>query len=174
MPRGILHGMVFYGTTHSVGNNITTAQIIAPEHADDPSLLAAHCLEFVDSMLAERVAEGDVLLAGSHFGAGDAPDTAVLALQALGFSSVVAVSFAPGFVEAAEAYGLPALVAPDAAALPAGHLLRLDLERGTITDRATGSVTSFTPCSPTMIAAVRRAQLLRRMRQVVEEEGFDG
>jgi hypothetical protein len=36
--------MILYGTTHRVGDGITTAAIIAPEHqADtDPAWLAAH------------------------------------------------------------------------------------------------------------------------------------
>jgi hypothetical protein len=51
---------------------------------------------------------------------------------------------------------------------------RLDLVGGRITDRATGQVYLAPPCAPALVEAVRRAQLLTRMRRVVEEEGFDG
>ena len=169
--------MVIYGTTHRIGNDVTTERIIAPEYHDtgDPALLAGHCLEAVDPALAEQVAEGDVLLAGVGFGAGDDVDVAVLALQALGVAAVICISAATSFVAAAEQYGLPVLAAPAAvAALSPGTVVRIDLERGTITDRTSGARFACMPASPNLLAAVRRAALLGLMRRVVEEEGFDG
>ncbi len=167
--------MVLYGITHRVGDNISTAQIIDPAHNDDPAILAAHCLEAVDATLAEHVREGDILMAGSGFGAGDDPESAVLALQALGIAAVVAASAAPSFTGVAHAYGLPVLIAPDATSvIEAGRVMRLDLAHGTITDRANGMVYHTLPIPTDVIAAVQRAQLLNRMRRVVEEEGYDG
>ena len=168
--------MVLYGTTHRVGDNISTEQIIAPAYRDDdPAILAAHCLEAVDAMLAEHVREGDALLAGRGFGAGDDPESAVLALQALGIAAIIAASAAPSFTEMAHAFGLPVLIAPDAVSvIEAGTVARLDLERGTITDRTSNTVYYATPVPTDVVAAVQRAQLLNRMRRVVEEEGYDG
>jgi 3-isopropylmalate/(R)-2-methylmalate dehydratase small subunit len=156
---------------------ITTDDIIAPEWrgADDPATLAAHCLATVAPAVAEQAREGDLLLAGRDFGAGAEPEGAVLALQAAGFAAVVCESAASGFVVAAEGYGLPVLISPTAvAALTAGGVVRLDLVRGRIEDRATGAVYHAPPCAPELVAGVRRAQLLTQMRRVVEEEGFDG
>src|SRR5436190_2059080 len=101
--------MILYGTTHHVGDGITTAAIIAPEHrADaDPAWLAAHCLADVDLAIAESAREGDLLLAGAGFGAGPDAELAVLALQAVGFAAIVCASADAGFVEAAGA-GAPA------------------------------------------------------------------
>jgi 3-isopropylmalate/(R)-2-methylmalate dehydratase small subunit len=129
----------------------------------------------VDPSIAEQAREGDLLLAGREFGAGDDPEQAVLALQALGFAAIICPSAAASFVEVAEVYGLPVLVCPAAAAgIAAGSVARLDLARGQIADRATGAVYQAAPCAPELVEAVRRAQLLTRMRRVVEEEGFDG
>jgi 3-isopropylmalate/(R)-2-methylmalate dehydratase small subunit len=169
--------MVLYGTAHRVGASVRADAIIAPEHwaADDPALLAAHCLATVDPAIAEQAREGDLLLAGHSFGAGPEPKIAVLALQAVGFSAVICASADAEFVEAAEAYGLPVLICPAASsAIAPGVVVRLDLANGRITDRATGAVYQAPPVAPTLVAAVRRAQLLTRMRRVVEEEGFDG
>jgi 3-isopropylmalate/(R)-2-methylmalate dehydratase small subunit len=169
--------MILYGTTHRVGDGITTGDIIAPEWraAGDPAILAAHCLAGVDPAIAERAREGDLLLAGHSLGGGPEPDIAVLALQAAGFAAIVCASADPGFVAAAEIYGLPVLICPEATgALAEGVLVRLDLARGRIEDRASGAVYDAPPSSPELIDAVRRAQLLVRMRRVVEEEGFDG
>jgi hypothetical protein len=79
------------------------------------------------------------------------------------------------FVEAAESYGLPVLACPAAVGqIAPGGVVRLDLASGRITDRATGATFQAPPCPPALVASVRRAQLLTRMRRVVEEEGFDG
>jgi 3-isopropylmalate dehydratase small subunit len=168
--------MIHYGTTHRVGDAISTTHIIAPEHrADDPATLAAHCLQAVDAGLSEQVADGDVLMAGHGFGAGDDAESAVLALQALGVAAIMAASAAPSFVDAAHAYGLPVIIAPAAVGgIEAASVVRIDFEHGTITDRANGTVYHAPLIPPDVVAAVQRAQLLQRMRRVVEEEGYDG
>ncbi len=174
--------MVLYGATHCVGDAISTADIIAPEHAGagDPAVLAAHCLERIDPAIAEAARAGDILLAGRAFGrapADGAPDrdTAVLALQAAGLAAVICASADPLFVEAAATYGLPVLECPAAPiGIAPGAIVRIDLARGTITDRGSGAAFQASACPPALIEAVRRAQLLARMRQVVDEEGYDG
>ena len=169
--------MILYGTTHWVGDDISTAAIIAPEHYTDadPAWLAAHCLAGIDPAIAESAREGDVLLAEQDFGAGPDAEMAVLALQALGFAAIVSASADAGFVAAAEAYGLPVLISPTAiAAIAPGGVVRLDLAGGRITDRTNGETYPAPPCAPALVEQVRRAQLLSRMRRVVEEEGFDG
>lgn len=168
--------MIVYGTVHRVGNGITTAQIVAPDQRNaDPAQLAAACLAAIDPMLAERVAPNDLLVAGAAFGAGNDPESAVLALQALGFGAVLADSAAESFVAVAEAYGLPVIIAPDLVAqLASGTSLRLDLAHGTVTDRATNQRFTVPPASPALLAAVRRALLLAGTRRMVEEEGFEG
>ena len=168
--------MILYGTTRRVGDAITTDTIIAPQwrEAGDPAVLAAHCLADVDPALAERAREGDILLAGRDFGAGADPESAVLALQAAGFALVVCVSADPGFADIAAGYGLPVLASPAGAALADGVVVRVDLLRGRIEDRSSGALYAAPPCAPELVAAVRRAQLLNRMRRIVDEEGFDG
>lgn len=167
--------MLLYGFAHRLGDAVTTEQIIAPEHReDDPAALAAHCLEPLDPALPERVRPGDFLLAGRGFGAGADPETAALALQALGVAAVLCVSAQPGFVAAAEPLGLPVLAAPAAAAgLPEGALVRLDLAQRRAGARG-GPHFPLPACPPALLTALARAQLLARMRQIVEEEGFDG
>jgi 3-isopropylmalate/(R)-2-methylmalate dehydratase small subunit len=169
--------MILYGTTHGVGDEITTDAIIAPEWRDagDPAVLAAHCLASADPGIAENVREGDLLLAGRGFGAGAEPDLAALALQAVGFVAIVCATADAGFAAAAGVYGLPVLSCPAAvAAIGAGAVVRIDLARGRIEDRASGAVYDAPPCPPEVVDAARRAQLLARMRRLVEEEGYDG
>jgi 3-isopropylmalate/(R)-2-methylmalate dehydratase small subunit len=168
--------MVMYGTTHRIGNDIDCDAILAPELVDgDPAQLAAACLAAVDPLLAELVRPGDILVAGAQFGGGAEPELAVLALQAVGFAAVMCSSVAPQFVQDAELYGLPVLVCPAAAqAIGAGSVVRIDLATGRIDDRVVGATYWTTPSTPELVQVVKQAQLLGRMRLVVEEEGFDG
>jgi 3-isopropylmalate/(R)-2-methylmalate dehydratase small subunit len=168
--------MVLYGTTHRVGDGVTTEDILPHElrGAGDPALLAAHCLATLAPTIAEAAREGDVLLAGHSFGSGGDADAAVLALQALGFAAVICAGADAEFAETAAAYGLPVLISSAAANIRAGAIVRIDLASGTITDRSNGAVVQTAPCPPELVAAARRAQLLVRMRRVVDEEGFDG
>jgi 3-isopropylmalate dehydratase small subunit len=168
--------MVLYGNTHRVDGAITTDAIIAPaQRADDPALLAAHCLARVDPSLAERIQPGDILVAGASFGAGADPEPAIWALQALGVAVIICESAAATFVELAQVYGLPVLACPAAAhSIPSSALVRIDLESGRITERASGAIFQAPPSTAALVAAVRRSELMTRMRQVVEEEGFDG
>jgi 3-isopropylmalate/(R)-2-methylmalate dehydratase small subunit len=99
----------------------------------------------------------------------------VLALQAAGFVAIICATAAAEFVTVADAYGLPVLICPAAvAAIAPGGVVRLDLAGGRITDRTNGATYLVPPCAPALVDSVRRAQLLTRMRRVVEEEGFDG
>jgi 3-isopropylmalate/(R)-2-methylmalate dehydratase small subunit len=124
--------------------------------------------------IAEHAREGVILLAGRDFGAGGDPDSAALALQAAGFAAIVCASADRAFGEVAAAYGLPVLESLAAAAVAGGVVVRIDLARGRIEDRSTSATYATSPASPELIEAVRRAQLLARMRRIVEEEGFDG
>ncbi len=138
-------------------------------------MLAAHCLASADPSIAEQAREGDLLLAGLGFGAGSERDVAALALQAAGFAAIVCATADAEFVAAAGVYGLPVLTSPAAvAAIGAGVVVRIDLARGRIEDRASGACVPSPPCPPEVVDAARRAQLLARMRRVVEEEGYDG
>lgn len=178
--------MVLTGYTHRLARNLTPATIIAPEHAasGDPAILAAHCLEAINPSLPEQVREGDILILAGHLATPPAPgtgmhlrdemdaETAILALQALGIAAVVCEQVDPALAQLAGERGLPILTQPAATTMPSGHLVRLDLERGTIQDQTVGTTWHYPPCSPLVLAAVQRTLLLMRMRRVVEDEGY--
>ncbi|HMQ31088.1 MAG TPA: hypothetical protein PKD53_10185 [Chloroflexaceae bacterium] len=149
------------------------ADIVAAETAagGDPALLAAACLAGPDPGFAERAGEGDVLVLAGALLPGPGAEAAVSALQAVGLAAAVCAAAAPELAEAGAVYGLPVVVAPGAAgAIAEGEVVRLDLERGRLEsgDRSW----TFAPLGPEAIAAARRAQLLARMRRVVEDEGY--
>jgi len=165
--------MVITGYARRVSASLTPWQVIAPEVVarGDPADIAAHCLAAVDAEFAERTREGDVLVVDGALSGGEGAEAAVLALQAVGVAALICREAAADLVAAAEAYGLPVLSLPPAAAhLAEGSLLRLDLERGRL--EGDGVTWPFTPPGPATLVRARRAQALARMRRVVEEEGL--
>lgn len=165
--------MVVTGYARRVAADLTPAAIVdaATAATGDPALLAAQCLAAVDPGFAERAREGDLLVLAGALLAGPGAEPAVLALQAAGISAVVCAAAANQLIELGSVYGLPFVVAPaGAAAIAEGELVRLDLERGGLA--AGGRRWAVEPLAPPYLAAVRRAQLLSRMRRVVEDEGY--
>lgn len=166
--------MVLTGYALKVVGDLAPELVIAPELAasGDPAELAAGCLAAVDVGLAEQAREGDILVLDGAVADGPGAEAAVLALQALGVAAIVCRGAGPEFVTQAGLYGLPVLAQPDAVAIiPMAALLRLDLERGLVEARETDRWQA-TPCPADVLAATRRAQLLARMRRVVEDEGY--
>ncbi len=165
--------MVIAGYARRVAADLAPRAIVdaATAALGDPALLAAACLAAVDPGFAERAGEGDILvLAGALLG-GPGAEAAVIALQAVGLAAAVCADAAPEPAELAALYGLPLVVAPAAAhAIAEGAVVRLDLERGRL--EAGPASWAFAPLPPAALAAARRAQLLARMRRVVEDEGY--
>lgn len=165
--------MVIAGHARRVVAEVAPADIVAAEAAasGDPALLAAACLAGVDPGFAERVGEGDVLVLAGALLPGPGAEAAVIALQAAGLAAVVCAAAAPELAEVGAVYGLPVVAAPGAPeAIAEGAVVRLDLERGRL--EAEGRSWVFAPLAPEAVAAARRAQLLARMRRVVEDEGY--
>lgn len=165
--------MVLTGYARHIRADLIPVQIIDPATfaLGDPALLAAQCLAAIDPDLAARAREGDLLVLDGVLDAGAGAEHAVIALQALGIAAVVCRAAAPELQTIAAGYGLPIIAAPEAAAaLSEGALLRLDLARGGI--ESAGARWVAAPLAEPALAATRRAQLLVRMRRVVEDEGF--
>jgi 3-isopropylmalate/(R)-2-methylmalate dehydratase small subunit len=94
------------------------------------------------SQFFEKIARGDVIVAGKNFGCGSSREHAPIAIKAAGISCVIAPSFARIFYRNAINMGLPILESAEAAAgLEEGQEVQVDLALGTITNTATGTFT---------------------------------
>ncbi|MFV9504178.1 MAG: hypothetical protein AB4911_06395 [Oscillochloridaceae bacterium umkhey_bin13] len=165
--------MVIQGYIHLIKGNLQTTQIIDPAlvAAGDPALIAAGCLVERDPGFAERVREGDLLVLDGALRGDEHAEAAIIALQAVGLAAVICAAADPAIISQGMRYGLPVLIIPAAAqTVREGDLLRLDLERGQL--EANGARWTYPPLPADALTAVRRVQLLSRMRRVVEDEGF--
>lgn len=162
--------MVLTGYARLIVSDLAPRQIVDPAlvAAGDPAEIAAACLATVDPALAERVREGDLLVVAGELRAGPGAEEAVIALQAAGFAAAIARQVASELWAIGARYGLP-LLALDTA-IAEGALIRLDLERGRV--EVGGATWMFEPLASEGLAAVRRGQLLARMRRVAEDEGY--
>jgi len=122
------------GRVFKFGNDINTDYIISGRYKfsiTDPKELANHIFEDLDSNLAEKIKEGDFIVAGENFGCGSSREQAPLALKAKGIQAVIAKSFARIFYRNAINLGLLVLEA-DTDEIEDGDELDLDMENSEI------------------------------------------
>lgn len=127
---------------HAVGDDIDTDRIIPAKHVTsaDPADLAPHCLAGLDESFAGSFRPGDVLVAGTNFGCGSSREHAAIAVKGLHPTAVIAESFARIFFRNAINIGLPVLQVPAATDhVATGDEVAVDLQKGTMTNRATGT-----------------------------------
>ncbi len=123
------------GRAHRLGHNVDTDVIIPARYllTTDAQELARHCFEDLDPALRERIAPGDVVVAGENFGAGSSREHAPIAIKGVGVSCVVAVSFAGIFYRNAFNVGLPLVECREAHERAAdGDEIAVDLATGAV------------------------------------------
>jgi len=127
--------MKLKGKVHKFGSNIDTDAIVPARYLNisEPSELAKHCMEDIDSEFLTKIKPGDIIVATTNFGCGSSREHAPLAIKACGVSCVIAQSFARIFFRNAINIGLPLLECAEAAKeTEAGDTLEVDLSRGEI------------------------------------------
>lgn len=127
--------MKVQGKVIKYGNNVDTDVIIPARYLNtsDPSELAAHCMEDLDTGFVKRVRKGDILVAGKNFGCGSSREHAPIAIKASGISCIIAETFARIFYRNAINIGLPIVECPEAAAdISEGDELEVDFDTGVI------------------------------------------
>lgn len=122
------------------GDNVDTDAIIPARYLNtsDGSVMAAHCMEDIDTSFTNAVQQGDIIAAGSNFGCGSSREHAPLAIQCAGVSCVIAPSFARIFYRNAINVGLPILECDDATKISKGDEIEVDLSTGTIRNLTKG------------------------------------
>jgi len=136
--------VIIKGKVHKFGDNINTDDIIAAKYLDsqDEAFLGSKCMENIDKDFFQKVAKGDIIVAGKNFGCGSSREHAPVAIKGCGVSLVIAESFARIFYRNSINVGLPILVSKDCGSISAGSLLSVDLNQGLIKDLNSGKIFS--------------------------------
>ncbi len=129
------------------GDSVNTDQIIPGRYnvTTDPADLGRACFIELRPEFHERVAPGDVIVAGSDFGCGSSREHAVIAIQAAGIAAVIAPSYGRIFYRNAINRGLPVLECPDCTGVEDQAEIHFDPSQGTLRDLGTGRVLRARP-----------------------------
>ena len=129
------------GKVFKYGDNVDTDVIIPARYlaTSEPSELAKHCMEDIDTSFHTRVQKGDIIVANKNFGCGSSREHAPIAIKASGVACVIAETFARIFYRNCINIGLPIIECADAAKeIADGDVVAIDFDSGLITDETTG------------------------------------
>ncbi|UCE92464.1 MAG: 3-isopropylmalate dehydratase small subunit [Methanobacteriota archaeon] len=155
------------GRAWTFGDNVDTDQIIPAEYlvTMDRATLAKHAFAKVRPDFAERVAAGDVVVAGRNFGCGSSREHAPRALQGAGVSCVVAKSFARIFFRNAINIGLPVVEAD--IEVSEGDEVSVDLKSGTLVNESSGKKLEFRGYPPFVMMLVDKGGLIPYTKEML-------
>ncbi len=165
--------MKFKGTAHRYGRDIDTDVIIPARYLNtsDPTELAKHCLEDLDTSFVERVQPGDIIVAEENFGCGSSREHAPICIKAAGVDAVIAKSFARIFYRNSINIGLAILECPEAVdAIKQGDVVSIDADAGIITDETTGETFQAEPFPPFIREIIEEGGLVNRWKKKLEAE----
>lgn len=150
------------GRAWTFGDNVPTDAIVPSDLVFEPlEEMANHVLETHNPDFPREVEEGDVIVAGEHFGQSSGRAIAPKAVQATGVSCVVADSFARTFFRNCFEIGLPVLSRAGVTDLvDEGDTVRVDMESGRITNVTTGERLECDPVDPFLRNMVRAGGLI--------------
>jgi 3-isopropylmalate/(R)-2-methylmalate dehydratase small subunit len=130
------------GRVWKYGPNINTDVIIPGRycHITDAAELAKHCMADLDAEFVEKIAPGDIVVAGGNFGCGSSREVAPLSIKASGIAAVVAPSFARIFYRNAINIGFPIFESAQAyEEVDEGDEVEIDPGAGIINDLTKGT-----------------------------------
>lgn len=119
-------------------DNLNTDQMFAGHltyqvNSSDPEAIMEHLFGDFDPNFAQRVQEGDVILAGENFGCGSSREHPAVGLAHAGVKAVIVKSVNRIFFRAAINQGLPLIVLPEAVeAFTPGDTVSVALDKGLV------------------------------------------
>ncbi len=145
-------------------DNLNTDQMFAGNltyniNSSEPDKVAQHLFKGFDDNFAERVQQGDIILAGENFGCGSSREHPSVGLAYAGVKAVIVKSVARIFFRSAINQGLPIIVLPEAVdAYKPGDKVDIDFEKGSIT--IADKQLSFAPLPEKLMDVIRMKGLV--------------
>lgn len=126
--------------------------------------LAKHVLEDADPEFAQKIAEGDLVVAGKNFGCGSSREHAPTIMKLAGVGVVLAKSFARIFYRNGINVGL-ALLECDTSKIDEGDELEVDLPLGKIANITKGIELSARPIPQAMMNILNDGGLVAHIKK---------
>ena len=156
------------GTVFKYPDNVDTDVIIPARYLNTSNAqeLARHCMEDIDTGFVQKIAKGDLIVAGWNFGCGSSREHAPLVIKTCGVGCVIAKSFARIFYRNAINIGLPILECEAAAEeIQAGDTVSVDFDTGVITDITIGKTYQAAPFPPFIQNIIAKGGLLASLKE---------
>ena len=151
-----------------LGENIDTDLIYPGRYLNitDREKTAEHLFELAYPEIRPALEPGEFIVAGRNFGCGSSREQAAAALKFAGAGAVIAGSFARIFFRNSINLGLPAVVAPEAAAQCApGDELEIDLAAGEIRNLTQNAVIAAAPLDPRAVELLASGGLIPYLKR---------
>ncbi len=147
-------------------DHVNTDEIIPARYltTDDEMELAKHCLEDLDGDFVNKVAAGDIIVAGDDFGCGSSREHAVWAIRGAKVGTVIARSFARIFYRNAINCGFYLIESKDALEkISDGDDIEIDYDNGLVKNKTTGEDVAFTPLPDFAVEIINDGGLLEHI-----------
>ena len=153
--------MSIRGRAHILGDDINTDIHCSSKYfpGKDNAYVAQRVFEQLVPGFAARVKEGDLIVAGRHFGINSSREQAVHVLRALRVDAIVARSFGRQFFRNCINNGLP-VVECDVAGIEQGDEVEVDTAAGRVAVPARGILRKATPLPPAVQALLAAGGLI--------------
>jgi 3-isopropylmalate dehydratase small subunit len=160
--------MSFSGKAWKFGDDVNTDEIIPARYLNvsDPQELAKHVMEDADPEFPNKVAPGDIIVAGKNFGCGSSREHAPVAIKAAGISCVIARSFARIFFRNSFNMGLMIFESPEAAeGISEGEQIEVDAERGLVINKTNNKQFKVVPIPEFMQKLIEDGGLIPHLKK---------
>jgi 3-isopropylmalate dehydratase small subunit len=131
--------------------------------SSDPPAIMPHLFKGFDESFAEKVAEGDIVVAGDNFGCGSSREHPAVGLAHAGVKAVICKSVNRIFYRSSVNQGLPILVVPEAVNnYKQGDKLNVDFAKGEI--HINEKVFKFAPLPQQLMAVFEAKGLVNYLK----------
>jgi 3-isopropylmalate/(R)-2-methylmalate dehydratase small subunit len=160
------------GRCWKFGDNVPTDAIVRSDLVLGPMAeMVAHALEHLNPRFPAEVREGDVLVAGHHFGQSSGRAIAARVLRECGIACVVAETFARTFYRNGFEIGLPLVECPGVTALVEdGDVVRVDVAAGEVVNETRGARLPARPTSPFLLEMLEAGGLIPLAARLADED----
>ena len=157
------------GDVWTFGDDISTDLIISGKYKfkiSDMTKLAEHAMEGADPDFAEKVNEGDIIVAGENFGCGSSREQAPQVLKELGVSAIISKFFARIFYRNAINVGIPVIESEEIPEITdEGDTLRIDFDAGEVENVTKGETVEVDALPDFLLNVVEDGGLVDQYRK---------
>lgn len=163
------------GTAYVFGDEVNTDVITPSDYFGEPvEVMADHIFEPERPKFVDEFEDGDIVVAGQHFGSGSSRERAPQAIQVAGLGGVIAESFSRIFYRNAIAIGLPAITCPGITdAVDEGDQIAVNFEDHTIENTTTKRQYDFEPLPAEIQRVFSEGGLVNHYRDNPDGLGMD-